>query len=246
MSSTNTTTIYTTHPPPPDHMLTIARSPNPPPVPSSPSYGIDSLLGLLLSFLAFPLYLHATLRGKSATWDGILARLPPAAFVSAPVLDVGCGRGTVLLKLAQRKRAFASPSPPAYGIDVFRTADQTGNSPEATYRNAAALGVVPHTVLHTASFTERFPFVDGAFSLVTSSLAIHNAERAGRRRALEEMARVCKPGGTVILVDLYGYVGQHRVVLEELGWTDVDVSLLGWKMMFGVLPCQMLVATKPQ
>ncbi|KAJ6779766.1 hypothetical protein PWT90_10153 [Aphanocladium album] len=197
-----------------------------------------------MSFVAAPLYLYATLKGKSAVWEDILASLPSSTF-SSPVLDVGCGRGLVLLKLAQRKKTVLSASP-AYGIDIFSTADQTGNSPEATYRNAAALGVVENTVLHTASFTEGFPFADGAFSLVTSNLAIHNAKREGRRFAVQEMARVCKPGGKIILVDLFGYFGDHKAVLREQGWTDVDVSLVGWKMMFGTLPCQVLVATKPE
>lgn len=251
MSTTETTTasVYTVSPAPTDHILTLSSSANPPPTPSAPDYGIDSLLGLCLSFVAAPLYLYATLRGKASVWDDTLAALPDSCF-TGPVLDVGCGRGLVLLKLAQRKQSLSSSSssgvPPAYGIDIFSTADQTGNSPEATYRNAAALGVVGETVLHTASFTETLPFRDGAFSLVTSNLAIHNAKKEGRRFAVREMARVCAPGGKILLVDLYGYFGEHKAVLAELGWTEVEVSLVGWKMMFGTLPCQMLVATKPQ
>lgn len=239
-----TDTIYTTTPPPEDHIRTIAQSASPP-KPTAPDYGLDSLFGLLMSFVAAPLYLYATLKGKSAVWEDLIAALPDSVFADAPVLDVGCGRGLVLMKLAQRKKKLGS-AVPAYGIDIFSTADQTGNAPEATYRNAAALDVVDNTVLNTASFTEKFPFQDGSFSLVASNLAIHNAKREGRKFAIAEMARVCKPGGKIILVDLYGYFGDHKSVLKELGWTDVDVSLVGWKMMYGTLPCQMLLATKPE
>ncbi|ATY62797.1 methyltransferase [Cordyceps militaris] len=207
--------IYAIDPPPVNLIHSIAHSGSPPPTPSSPSYGIDSPLGLVLSSLFAPLYLYATLRGKSTVWDTILASLPPPAPSEAPALDVGCGRGLVLLKLAGRHTH-------AYGIDIFRGTDQTSNTPEATYSNAAALGVVEDTVLHAASFAVRFPFVDGAFALVTSSLAVHNAGREGRR-----------------------YFGEHRSVLEDEGWTDVVVSFVGWRMMFGLWPCQMLVATKP-
>ncbi|OAA67681.1 methyltransferase [Cordyceps fumosorosea ARSEF 2679] len=237
MSTTPPRTIYNVDPPPVDLIRSIVTSPSPPPTPAKPSYGIDSPLGLLLSCFAAPLYLYATLRGKSLAWDAIYASLPPS---SSPALDVGCGRGLVLFKLA------AARGTRAYGIDLFRTGDQTGNGPAATYRNAAALGLLDRVVLHEASFTESFPFADGAFGVVASSLALHNADRAGRRTAVAEMARVCGPGGRIVLVDLCGYFGDHRAVLEGLGWTDVVVSFVGWRMVFGIWPCQLLVATKPQ
>ncbi|KAJ3560844.1 hypothetical protein NP233_g10568 [Leucocoprinus birnbaumii] len=249
-------------PPPEDHILSLSsRSPQPA-VPKEPNYGLDSLFGLLASFVTAPLYLYATLRGKSRVWDDIIDVLPDEAF-RAPALDVGCGRGLVLLKLAQRKKKISEATArtevggpeddkvvngisPAYGIDIFSTADQTGNSPLATYLNSASLSVTRHTILHTASFTEPFPFAESSFSLVTSNLAIHNAKREGRLVAVREMARVCAPGGKIIIIDLYGYFKDHKTVLEEeMGWKDVDVSMVGFKMLYGTLPCQILTATKP-
>ncbi|KID87665.1 hypothetical protein MGU_05314 [Metarhizium guizhouense ARSEF 977] len=35
-----------------------------------------------------------------------------------------------------------SDAAPAYGIDIFSAADQTGNAPGATYKNPAAMGVI--------------------------------------------------------------------------------------------------------
>lgn len=263
-ANTVSSSIYNVNPPPKDHIRTISQSDNPPETPSSPSYGLDSLAGLLMSSIASPLYLYATLRGKSTVWDDILADTfssPSALPCLHPVLDVGCGRGLVLLKLAQHQKqqheqqqqqgSTSSQTTTdcafAYGIDIFNAADQTGNSPLATYANAAALGVLDHTVLHTASFTETFPFADDVFAVVTSSLAIHNAsQKEERKHAVREMARVCRRGGRIVVVDLYGYFGPYETLLrEELGWTDVTVSMVGWRMMFGILPCQMLVATKP-
>ncbi|KND93938.1 hypothetical protein TOPH_01568 [Tolypocladium ophioglossoides CBS 100239] len=203
---------------PEDHIQTLAHANPPPAIPSQPDFGLDSLFGLLASFVAAPLYLYASLRGKFQVWDEILDGLPDSAF-AGPALDVGCGRGMVLLKTAQRKKKLLASSEgeagiaPAYGIDIFSTADQTGNSPLATYKNAAALSVVPHTVLHTASFTARLPFADAAFALVTSNLALHNAPREGRLAAVKEMARVCAPGGSIVIVDLYGYFKDHRATL---------------------------------
>jgi hypothetical protein len=44
---------------------------------------------------------------------------------------------------------------------------------------------------------------------------------------------------------LYGYFKEHQIVLGALGWKGVEVSLVGFRMSYGVVPCQMLVAVKP-
>src|SRR5947199_10807150 len=129
----------------------------------------------------------------------------------------------VLLEVAKRKKRIAASASmsgsaitrvePAYGIDIFRKEDQSGNSLIATYKNAAAMDVLDFTVLHVADFTERFPFADGVFALVTTSLALHNVREEGRRTALKEIARVCAPGGRVVVVDLSGSFKDYKTVL---------------------------------
>jgi SAM-dependent methyltransferase len=239
--------------PPLDYIAVTRLSSDKPATLARPTFGLDSIAGLLYSNISAPLYLYATLRGKSAVWDDLLAAIPDGIF-RAPTLDVGCGRGMVLLKVAARKKDLAARESnivptvvlPAYGTDIFNKADQTGNNPAATYRNVAAADVLDYVVLNEASFTEPFPFEDGVFSLITSSLAIHNVAREGRSTAVAEIARVCAPGGTVIIVDLYGFFKDHVGVLKSLGWEDVHVTRAGLRMMYGILPCQILRATKPK
>ncbi|CAG9977997.1 unnamed protein product [Clonostachys byssicola] len=232
---------------PPKDLIQEFTTSNPPPnLPSEPSFGLDSIFGLCLSSFAAPLYLYASLKGKFQVWDDVLASIPDEVF-HGPALDVGCGRGLVLLKMAQRKKQLAAGALdgsicPAYGIDIFSKADQTGNSPLATYQNAAAMGVSENTVLHRASFTEQLPFTDGVFSLVTSNLAIHNVNREGQTVAIKEMARVC---GRVVIIDLFGHFNDHKTVLLELGWREVKIELVGFRMLYGVLPCQILTTMKP-
>ena len=49
----------------------------------------------------------------------------------------------------------------------------------------------------------RLPFTDASFDVILSCLALHNIRsRAGRQQAVLEIARVLKPGGLVLLVDL--------------------------------------------
>ena len=46
----------------------------------------------------------------------------------------------------------------------------------------------------------RMPFLDGSFDLVVSRFAVHHFEEPARQ--IGEMARVCRPGGRVAIVDL--------------------------------------------
>ena len=232
-----------------DHIQSTRQSPNRPATPAKPSFGLDSPGGLAASNVTAPLYLYASLRGKFQVWDDILSELGDNLF-GPPSLDVGCGRGMVLLKVAQRKKEIAAKAGavdvrPAYGIDIFASADQTGNHPDATYRNAAAMQVLDFTVLHTASFAKTFPFADGVFSIVTASLSLHNVGKPEQGAAVREMARVCSPGGIIIIVDLFGVNG-HVSALKELGWEDVKVKGAGLRMMYGIFPCQILTAVKPE
>lgn len=238
-------TIYNVAEPPVNHcnaLQSTARK-----VLSKPSYGIDAPLGLIMSNVLAPLYLYSTLKGKFDVWDKLLEAVPRDT-LAEPTLDLGCGRGLVLLKTAQLKRQLAgtasTPLAPAYGVDLFSALAQTGNAPEATYDNAACLGLVDRVVLHTADFTQ-LPFHDGVFSVVTAGLAVHNVSKARRVQAITEAARVLQPGGHLIVLDLMGFLGGYRTTLESLGWTDVETEFGGIKVMHGSWPSMVLKATKP-
>jgi ubiquinone/menaquinone biosynthesis C-methylase UbiE len=111
-------------------------------------------------------YLYSTLRGKFIVWAGLLDTLDLRG--DERILDMGCGRGAVLLMAAQRLTTGR-----AVGVDLWRSVDQSGNSPEATRRNAAAEGVADRVELHTGDMT-ALPFENDSFDVVVSSLAIHN------------------------------------------------------------------------
>jgi arsenite methyltransferase len=183
--------------------------------------------------------LHTSLRGKFAVWTELLDGL--ALRGNEHVLDLGCGRGSVLLTAAQRLTTGRS-----VGVDLWRKTDQSGNAAEATWRNAIAEGVAGRVDLCTADMT-ALPFEDDSFDMVLSSVAVHNVRgQAGRDRAIGEAVRVLRPGGRLLIADIFA-TGQYRTRLAELGMPDVACRGLGWRMWWSGpwLPTRLVTATKP-
>src|SRR5690349_23859920 len=151
------------------------------------------LVAFILSVEAW--YLFSTLRGKFVVWAELLDRLSLRG--DERILDLGCGRGAVLLMAAQHLTTGR-----AVGVDLWRTSDQSGNSAEATRRNAVAEGVADRVELHTGDLT-ALPLEDGRFDVVLSNFAIHNISgRAGREKAINGAVRVLRPGGRLLIVDV--------------------------------------------
>ncbi len=134
------------------------------------------------------------------------------------VLDVGCGRGVLLIGAARRV-----PQGAAVGLDLWSQSDQGDNRPDATLANARAEGVAERVTIESGDM-RRMPFPDAAFACAVANLSIHNIEsRDGRREAIGEIARVLVPGGRVALMD-FKHVGQYADDLRTAGLTDVRVS----------------------
>ncbi|CAF1238141.1 unnamed protein product [Adineta steineri] len=242
--------LYRVSPIPIDHIEIFRQQTNPPSIPSSPTYGIDAPLGLIASLWSAPLYLYATLSGKFQVWEALLHDIVKDIDLSEPCLDCGCGRGMVLLMLARLKKELVlngvrTSTLPVYGIDIFNSFDQTSNSSLSTCQNAASAELLEYIILHTGTFLD-LPFADDSFCLVTSSLAIHNvSNKEEKQRAIRECARVTKPGGWLLIVDLKGSVALYENTLRELGWHSIERKWAGMKMMYGMWPCEILKGTKP-
>jgi len=113
------------------------------------------------------------------------------------VLDVGCGRGLMLIGAAKRLTTGT-----ASGIDLWQVEDLSGNRPEATMENAKCEGVADRVDVQTADM-RKIPFPDATFDVIVSCSAIHNIYDApGRRQAIAEIARVLKPGGEAVIDDI--------------------------------------------
>jgi len=184
-----------------------------------------TLAGGLFCALTVANLLYTTLAGKFAVWSEILGRLGLRG--DEKVLDVGCGRGAVLIATASRL-----PAGRAVGVDLWSGGDQSGNAPGVTTANAEAEGVRDRVRVVTGDATS-LPFGDASFDLVVSSMAIHNIEdRARRGAALREVVRVLRPGGRVALVD-FMVVGQYPEILGGAGLTELRIRPLGWRFWYG-------------
>ena len=165
-----------------------------------------------------------------------LAQLKPGD----QVLEVGCGTGT--LTLAAKRQV--SPTGQAYGIDVIPKmielsrykAEQAGADP-----SAFQIGGI-----------DAIPFPAGKFDAVLCSFMIFHMSEGVRRRGIQEIRRVLKPGGRFVVVDmalpanpvpraiakaLFGGMLQHDLrelvpLMQESGFVDVELAPVNYRVLF--------------
>jgi SAM-dependent methyltransferase len=130
------------------------------------------------------------------------------------VLDVGCGRGLMLIAAAKRLT-----SGKAIGIDKWQQEDLLNNRPEATLQNARLEKVADRVEVKTADMRE-LPFADESFDVVLSCAAIHNINGVKERaKAINEIARVLKPGGRALIDDIR-HLEEYLAAFARAGCID--------------------------
>jgi len=117
-------------------------------------------------------------------WTAAAALVPPGGLV----LDVGTGTGDLALDIARRIDGAR-----VVGLDY--TAPMLARAPAKAARQGVA-----DRVAWVRGDGQRLPFPDDAFDAVTSAFVLRNF--ADLHSAYAEMARVVRPGGRVVALEL--------------------------------------------
>ena len=118
--------------------------------------------------------------------------LQPYLFAGAEVLDVGCGPGVIL-----RAAAAADRRAKGTGLDLSALRVQ-----QAQERNAGN-----RRLQFYSGDVQQLQFESASFDVVYSRMLLQYVR--DKEKAVGEMVRVCKPGGTVLMQDLDGQLVWH-------------------------------------
>jgi len=124
-------------------------------------------------------------RYLAVTAEHTIERLSLAG--DARVLDVGCGTGALLERLAL----------------AFPRARLTGIEPVPEMREQAR-GRLPAEVDLCAARAQRLPFTGSVFDAVVCTSVLHHLPAGAAAGAVLEMSRVLRPGGQVVVTDWSG------------------------------------------
>jgi len=188
------------------------------PGPSDRILGVLGAIGVI--FFAIGAFMVWSSRvGKLALRDELLDSL--ALNGDEKILDAGCGRGLLLIGAAKRLK-----NGKATGIDIWTT-DLSHNSADAVKTNAKLEGVSERVRVETGD-VRKLVYPAANFDVVLSSLAIHNLEdRDERRQAVQELYRVLRPGGKLLIYDLF-HAADYAKVLGECSAQNVELGPMKW------------------
>jgi len=147
-------------------------------------------------------------RLQERAWKRGLAGASPAP--GARVLDVGCGTGRWL-------RRYAEFGLNAFGVDAI----------PGMLRRALEIGTNCPVV---AAPAQRLPFQNEAFDFVSAVTVVQHVPADAQPRVLREMARVLRPGGHLMLLELTRGYGPHVFPRAPANWIQ-QVSAAGLSLV---------------
>ena len=118
------------------------------------------------------------------------------------VLDVGCGTGT--LAIAAKRRVGDAGR--VEGVDA---------SPEMIERAQKKAKRAHSGAVFRVAGAESLPFETSSVDVVLSTVMLHHVRRDVRGQAVQEMRRVLKPDGRILIVDFGKRTSEHRGLMAH-------------------------------
>jgi ArsR family transcriptional regulator len=180
-------------------------------------------------------------RRHGADWDEMRALELPAEAIEAAllaavpaqagrILDIGTGTGRLLEVLAPRAEA-------ALGIDASRDMLALARA------RLAERGLGGHCAVRQADMY-RLPLSDAAFDVVTLQMVLHYAEDPAA--ALAEAARVLRPDGMLLVLDLAPHGRAELLDRHAHRWPGFDdAEIAGWLGPAGCAPLPAITIPGP-
>jgi arsenite methyltransferase len=169
----------------------------------------------ILSILFFSIsgfLIWSSRRGKLQMRDRVIADLKLNG--DEDVLDVGCGNGLLVIGAAAQLTSGT-----VTGVDIWREDIESDVSPQSVMKNAELAGVADRVRVESAD-ARNLPFENGRFDIITTSFMLHHMNKADRETAVREMARVLKPKGKLVIVEI-AHAKQLASILGEIGFTNI-------------------------
>ncbi len=155
------------------------------------------------------------------------------------VLEVGCGTGTLSLAAKQK----VGPAGKVFGIDMIP------EMIESSQRKAAQAGT---DIVYQLGSIDDIPFSANQFDAVLCSFMIFHMSEAVRRKGIQEIHRVLKPQGRLLVVDLtpptdpvqrviantfFGGFMQHDLrellpMMETGGFGEIELAPANFRVFF--------------
>ncbi|MFC1824757.1 class I SAM-dependent methyltransferase [Thermodesulfobacteriota bacterium] len=164
--------------------------------------GVGSILAKLFLFIAVFSLVCLLL----SIWSSKIGKIVEAKHIldsydwkgDETVLDVGCGRGLMLIFAAKRLVTGK-----AVGVDIWDSRDLSDNRPEMIIKNAQVKDVADRVHISNSD-ARKLPFGDNTFDAVLSCKVFHNiTNREERKKTIQEIGRVLKPGGWLGIIDSF-------------------------------------------
>ena len=184
---------------------------------------VESALWLL--YVKYGKFKHRDMMLALSAWRG-----------DEQVLDVGCGRGLLLIGAAKLLSTGHCT-----GIDIWSNEDLSNNAEANTLANMTLEGVADRCTL-VSTPAQSMPFADGTFDVVVSNLCLHNIpDKTTRAAALDQVVRVLKPGGVALISD-FKKTGEYAAHFRAAG---LVVTKKRGRFITTFPPLTVVIARKP-